>query len=185
MRINKGLLVQLHYQLNEADNGAMIEETKEGQPLEFIYGMGLMLPAFEAELAGLQSGDKFDFVLSPDNAYGQVNEDLKVELPRDVFLVDGKFDSEVVFEGAIVPMNTADGQVVEGLVTKVGDELVSMDFNHDLAGKSLHFTGYVQEVHEPTQEEYNRYFGHHHGCSGCGCDHHAEHHHGCSCDGCN
>ena len=174
MRINKGLLVQAHYKLEDTEGG-LIETTNGGAPLEFIFGMGLMLPAFEAELSGKEAGDKFDFVLEPDDAYGTVNPDLQIELPRSAFEIDGEFDSEIVYEGARVPMNTDDGQVVEGLVTKITDETVSMDFNHDLAGMALHFTGEVVEVHEPSDEEYNKYFGHQHGSCGGGCGG------GCSC----
>ncbi len=177
MRINKGLLVQAHYKLEDSE-GTLIETTNGGAPLEFIFGMGMMLPAFEAELSGMEVGEQFDFVLSPENAYGSINPDLQVELPLSAFEIDGAFDSEIVFEGARVPMNTADGQLVEGLVTKIGEEMVSMDFNHDLAGMALHFMGEVVEVHEPSDEEYNRYFGHQHGgCSGCsgGCGEHGCH----------
>lgn len=186
MRINKGALVQLQYRLMDSE-GAVIEETTEEQPMEFIYGMGLLLPAFEAELSGLEVGDRFDFRLSPQEAYGEVNRDLILELERRLFEIDGSFDEEVVYEGARVPMNTADGQVVHGLVTKVGDELVTMDFNHDLAGMELHFVGEVTEVHEPSQEEYDRFFGHQcGGCGGgCGGHHHGhEHGHDCGCGGC-
>lgn len=167
MRINKGLLVQAHYKLEDAE-GALIETTNGGAPLEFIFGMGMMLPAFEAELSGKEVGDKFDFVLEPKDAYGEVNPDLQIDLPLSAFEIDGKFDSDIVFEGARVPMNTDDGQLVEGIVTKIDDEKVSMDFNHDLAGMALHFMGEIVEVHEPSEEEYDRFFGHHHGgCSGC------------------
>lgn len=179
MRINKGALVQLQYRLMDRD-GAIIEETREDEPMEFIYGMGLLLPAFEAELAGKEVGDKFDFKLEPENAYGEVNEELVLELDRKLFYIDGEFDEEVVYEGARVPMNTADGQIVHGLVKSIGEDKVTLDFNHDLAGELLHFVGEVTEVHEPRQEEYDRYFGHAHGCGGCGggC---GDHQHDCGC----
>lgn len=178
MRINKGVLVQAHYKLEDTE-GKLIESTQDSNPLEFIFGMGMMLPAFEAELSGKEPGDKFDFVLSAQDAYGEVNPDLLIELPRSAFEIDGEFDNEIVFEGARVPMNTADGQVVEGLVTAIGKETVSMNFNHDLAGMALHFTGEVVEVHEPSDEEYDRYFGHSHSCGGCSCGDH-----GCGDYGC-
>lgn len=182
MRINKGYLVKVKYQLND-DDGTLIEKTKSGEPLEFIFGMGLMLPAFEAELVGKQVGDHFDFTLTPDEAYGQINEDLKIALEKEAFFIDGTFDSEIVYEGARVPMNTADGQVVEGLVTKITDDKVYMDFNHDLAGMTLHFQGSVVDIHEPSKEEYDHYFGHNCGGScNCGCETHNEH--GSCCESC-
>lgn len=181
MRINKGEFVQVQYRLLDRE-GSLIEETTKEQPMEFIYGMGLLLPAFEAELSGMEPGDQFDFHLSPENAYGEVRDDLLLELDKAVFHIDGKFDEDMVYEGARVPMNTADGQVVHGLVTHVGEDKVQMDFNHDLAGEELHFIGEVTDVHEPTQEEYDRFFGHQgcSGCSGCG-EHHHEHGEGGCC----
>ena len=134
MRINKGAFVQVQYRLLDRE-GSLIEETTKEQPMEFIYGMGLLLPAFEAELSGMEPGDQFDFHLSPENAYGEVRDDLLLELDKAVFHIDGKFDEDMVYEGARVPMNTADGQVVHGLVTHVGEDKVQMDFNHDLAGE--------------------------------------------------
>lgn len=183
MRINKGLLVELNYRLEE-ESGALIEETTAESPLVFIYGMALMLPAFEAQLTGMVPGDEFDFVLSPDEAYGTVKEDLKIDLSKEVFYIDGKFDEEVVYEGARVPMNTADGMVVHGLVTAIEGDTVKMDFNHDLAGKTLHFTGSIKDVREPSQEEYDNFFGEPEGCSGCsGCGDH-DHEGGCGGCGC-
>lgn len=183
MKINKDRLVRLQYELyvvnGDGSRGDLIEATSEDMPLEFIHGMGLMLPHFEAELNGLEEGDKFDFTLSPENAYQEPREDLKLTLPREAFLVDGEFDSGTVYEGAMVPMLTDDGQRVEGLVVSIEGEEVKMDFNHPLAGKSLNFVGHVQEVKEPTPEEYQAILqpmtgG---GCSGCGHDH--DHSGGC------
>lgn len=192
MKINKDRLVRLQYELYvvnaDGSQGDLIEATQEEMPLEFIYGMGLMLPGFESELNGLAEGDKFNFVLSPDEAYQQPREDLKIDLPREAFLIDGKFDSEKVYVGAMVPMLTDDGQQVQGLVVSISDEEVSMDFNHPLAGKSLNFVGHIQEVKEPTPEEYQAILQPMMG-GGCSCGH--DHSDGCgggcgdSCgDGC-
>lgn len=177
MKVNKDRLVRLQYELYvvnpDGSRGELIEATSEDMPLEFIHGMGLMLSHFEAELNGLEEGDKFDFVLQPENAYDTPREDLKLTLPREAFLVDGEFDSEMVYVGAMVPMLTDDGQRVEGLVESIEGEEIHMDFNHPLAGKALNFIGQIQEVKEPTPEEYQAILqpmmgG---GCSGCGHDH--------------
>lgn len=167
MRVNKGALVKVQYKLYDAEEKDLIEETSADAPLAFIHGMGMMLPAFEAALAGLEPGAGFDFVLSPEEAYGEEQEDLMVTLPKDVFLVDGHFDNEIVYEGAQVPMSTADGEQVTGLVVKVSEQEVEMDFNHSLAGCSLHFVGTVEEVREPSDEEYQAFFAPAGGCAGC------------------
>lgn len=174
MRINKGALVKVHYKLYDAEEKDLIEETTPDNPMAYIHGMGLMLPAFEAALTGLEAGEKFDFVLSPEEAYGEANEELMITLPKSVFLVDGKFEQEIVYEGAQVPMSTADGEQVTGLVLSVTEDEVEMDFNHALAGCSLHFVGEVEEVREPSDEEYQAFLAPSGGCDGCS---------GCSTDG--
>lgn len=170
MRVNKGLLLKVQYKLYDAGEKDLLEETTPDNPLVFIHGMGMMLPAFEAALAGLQTGDDFDFVLDVEDAYGEAKEELLITLPKDVFMVEGKFDNEIVYEGALVPMATADGEQVSGIVQAITDNEVEMDFNHPLAGVALHFVGSIEEVREPTEDEYQAFFAPTGGCGGgCSC----------------
>jgi FKBP-type peptidyl-prolyl cis-trans isomerases 2 len=126
-----------------------------------------MLPSFEKKLENLKKGDKFDFVLTADEAYGQPDPENVIELPKDIFMVDGKFDDEMVVEGAVLPMRDAQGNTLEGTVEKITETGVVMDFNHPMAGIDLHFIGEVLEVREPTEEDVHACTG---GCGGCGCD---------------
>ena len=183
MRVNKDKLVRVHYRLYRGEGSDdLVEETYGGDPMEYIQGLGLLLPAFEAELLGKEPGDGFDFIIPVDDAYGRVNPDLQMTLPRETFFVDGEFDEEMVHPGAILPMLTADGQQVEGEVVDVWEEGVDMDFNHPLAGETLHFAGEVVEVRLPSSEGLDLYTGHDHG-EGCHCGHHHDHHDGsCHCE---
>lgn len=166
MEIVNNCMVTLTYNLRLDDlNGDMIEQATSERPLQFIYGAGQMLPKFEAQLAGLRQGEKFQISLSKYDAYGEVNEEAIVELPRSVFVVDGKFDSELVQVGNSIPMMSGDGQRLNGMVVEVGDELIKMDFNHPLAGEDLHFEGDVLEVREATEAELAALMSH----GGCGC----------------
>ena len=187
MRVNKDKLVRVHYRLFRGEEfEELVEETYGGEPMEYVQGLGLLLPAFEAELLGKEPGDGFDFVIPVDEAYGRVNPDLQMTLPKETFFVDGVFDEEMVHTGAILPMLTADGQQVEGEVVDVWDGGVDMDFNHPLAGEALRFTGEVVEVRDPDADELARYAGPC-GDGECSCGHHHDHdHHGhhdgsCSC----
>jgi len=188
MEIARNRMVTLTYDLRlEDQNGDMIEQATAERPLKFIYGAGQMLPKFEAQLAGLKQGESFEINLTKYEAYGEVNEDAIVELPRQVFMVDGDFDDELVKVGNSVPMMTGDGQRLNGIVLEVSDQVVKMDFNHPLAGEDLHFQGEVLEVRDATDEEIAALFSHSCGCGsgGCGdgdCD--DESGHGCS-SGCN
>lgn len=69
-------------------------------------------------LEGLKQGDKFDFVLSCEEAFGERNEEHVMELDKEIFMVDGKFDDQTVFEGNTVPMMTSEGLPYKRLRTK-------------------------------------------------------------------
>lgn len=193
MEIAKNCMVTLTYDL-KLDNhqGDMIEQATADRPLRFIYGAGQMLPKFEAQLAGLKQGESFEINLTKFDAYGEVNDDAIVELPLQVFMVDGNLDEEMIKVGNTVPMMTGDGQRMNGIVLEVGEQVVKMDFNHPLAGEDLHFDGEVLEVRSATEEEIAALFSKGCGCGSGGCDDggcgdgdcHDDHDHGCG-TGCN
>ena len=152
------------------------------------------------DIAKLAQGDAFDFVIPVAEAYGEIDPEHILELPKDFFVVDGKFDSERVFAGNVLPMLNSDGNRLNGTVVEVKDNVVVMDFNHPFAGKDLHFVGTVTESRPATnaeiQEVINMFAGE--GCGGgcdccgggcgsddcgddCGCGEHGHHHDGCGC----
>ncbi len=127
-----------------------------------------MLEAFEKNLDGLAEGDSFDFVLTPDEAYGEYDDEAIVDLPRNIFEQDGKLNEEVIFEGNMVPMMDTNGNRLNGSVVEVKDDIVKMDFNHPLAGETLNFSGKVLTVRESTPEEIAALFAPPQGGCGCG-----------------
>jgi len=170
MKISDEKMVSLTYDLtvtNEEGEQELMERATKEHPLAFMFGMGMMLEAFERNIEGLSTGDKFSFVLEPEEAYGEYFEAHVVELPKKMFEVDGKFDAERVVEGETLPMLDARGNRMMGSVLEVKSEVVVMDFNHPLAGETLQFDGEVVDVHEPTEEEINA-LSHEDGCAGCG-----------------
>jgi FKBP-type peptidyl-prolyl cis-trans isomerase SlyD len=169
MKITTNKFVSVIYDLNvgDGDERELMESATEERPLEFIFGMGSMLPAFEAQLKGLSINESFQFSLSPENAYGEFEEGNVVELPKNVFEVDGKFDAEFIKEGNTVPMMDSDGHRLNGSILDVSDDTVTMNFNHPLAGETLHFSGKIIAVREATAEDLAKLGGS--GCN-CGCD---------------
>lgn len=168
MKISANKSVAVTYDLNvgEGEERELMEKATVEAPLKFIYGTGTMLPAFEKALVGLAVGDKFSFSLSPEDAYGEYNEDHVLDLPKSIFVVDGKFDDETIKEGNTLPMMDSNGNRMNGSVLAVKEDVVVMDFNHPLAGETLHFTGDVIDVHEATAEEIAALTA---GAGGCGC----------------
>lgn len=169
-KIQPGKFVELGYNLYEvAPDGkqTLVHQTDNADPERIIFGVtrGMIVP-LEKAIDGLEKGGKFDVIVKADEAFGPYDPEQVAELPKDIFTVDGKFDAEMVAKGNYVPMMTADGMRINGLVLEVTDDNVKMDFNHPLAGKDVRFEGEILLVRDATPEELSPS----HGC-GCGCDH--------------
>ena len=143
------------YKLYSIEDGEreFTEEATVEHPFQFISGLGLTLDAFEEQIKNLNAGDKFDFTIACTDAYGEYDDDHVIELPKEIFLIDGKFDNEHITAGAVVPLMTAEGQRINGSVVEVKDDVVVMDMNHPLAGCDLNFVGEVVTSREATNEE--------------------------------
>ena len=175
MKISDSKYVTLTYDLTvgEGDERELMEQATTEKPLEFIFGTNSMLKAFEDNIYGLSQGDKFNFTLNPEDAYGDFEEEKIIDLPKSVFEVDGKVDNEMLFEGNTLPMMDSDGNRLTGSIVSITDDTVTMDFNHPLAGETMHFEGVVQGVRDASPEEIAALFSGG-GCSSGDCG-------GCSC----
>ena len=155
MKIAKDKVVSLSYVLKV--QGREIEKVMAEEPLTFIFGSGMLLPNFEANVLEKEVGDPFEFELEADDAYGQVNPQMIVDLPLSMFEIDGKVDYEVIKAGNILPMQDRQGHRMNGIVKEVKaiENKVTMDFNHPLAGEKLHFTGKVEAVRDATEKRFS------------------------------
>jgi FKBP-type peptidyl-prolyl cis-trans isomerase SlyD len=170
MKVENQKVVTLQYDLFvDGENGKeeLMEKATADAPLVYCHGEGMMLPAFEQAMAGLAEGEDFDFRIPCEEAYGEYDTDGVLELDKKMFYNgDGEFDSERVYVGAIVPMNTADGQIINAQIAEITQDKVTIDLNHPLAGENLHFVGKVLNIREVTEGELKAL--HHRGCGGCG-----------------
>ena len=168
MKISENRHVTITYDLNvgEDDELELMEQATVESPMEFIFGVNQMLDAFEKQLKGLKQGDLFSFKLFSEEAYGEYDNDKMVELSKSIFEVSGKIDEELLFEGNIVPMMDSSGNRLIGSIVSIDNDLVTMDFNHPLAGENLYFSGKVLAVRDATPEEIEA-VSLSEGCSGC------------------
>lgn len=176
MKIQDQTVVTMTYVLRENDeNGPILQETTKENPFVCIFGMQQLLPKFEENLMGKEPGDTYAFHLAPAEAYGERDEAYVMDLDKEMFCQNGVL-MELVKVGAQLMMQTADGRPIAGVVREIGDKTVKMDFNHDMAGKHLHFSGEILDVRETTDADFN---------DACGCgDCHCEGDCGNGCNGC-
>lgn len=169
-------LIAAHYQLfTISDNGErkLVEETSKEQPFVFITGFGAALDALEKKLEPLELGAKFDFELAKEEAFGEYEPSRVINLDKEMFTVNGRFDSEHIHVGAQIPLKNEDGNYFIGTVLEIGDSSVKVDLNHPLAGNRLNFKGYIIENREATKDEIQTLLNHLNGggcggnCSGC------------------
>ncbi len=162
MKIEPQHVVSLTYDLyvNQEDGTeALVESTTLEQPLTFLYGAGQMLPRFEDNLSTLSTGDKFDFKLSAEDAYGEYNDEAVANLPKEMF--QGQDMPEI---GSILPLQDNQGNRFQGQVVSVVEDSVIVDLNHPMAGQELHFKGEIINVRPANPEELAH--GHAHGPDG-------------------
>lgn len=163
MKIVKDAVVQIKYVLTDSE-GKVLDESGERGPLQYIHGNGQLIPGLEAMLEGKEPGLKFKAVIEPKEAYGEYNEKMVVKVPRSQF--DDGMPVEV---GMQFQASTQDGGVCLVRVIEVADDVVTVDANHELAGKQLTFDIEIVDVREATEDELNS-------LGGCGC--------GGGCGGC-
>ena len=141
------------------------------RPLDFIHGMGYLLPKFEEEVAGLEAGDKFEFTLTPEEGYGVVDPQRIIDLPVEAFSdQEGNVRHDLLVEGSNITLVNQFGQPVPAKILKVEAKTVKVDVNHPMAGKTLNFKGEIVNVRPATEKEikeglHGELAG---GCSGCG-----------------
>ena len=167
MQIAPNSVVYISYQLSFPDeNGQpdVVEIVDENEPMVFIHGLSGLPESFEANLLGLKTGDTFNFNIAAEDAYGNLDPNAIISLPKSIFEVEGQKADDILVVGNYIPMTDDQGERMQGLVVSIGDDNVMMDFNHPLAEKELIFTGKIIKLREATTDELAH--GHVHGEGG-------------------
>ena len=163
-------VIKMYYELKDAKSGEILESNLSGNPVAFISGKEQIIQKLEDEVVALAAGESKIIKISPSDGVGEYNEAAIQILPKEEFAgIDLVVGMELF------------GQSEEGVTTRVivkaiGEEDVTIDFNHPFAGKELEFNVKVVENREPSEDELMT--GVPEGEHTCGCGGHGHHHHG-------
>lgn len=158
-------MVKINYTLKDTD-GVLIDSSVGQEPFEYLHGNGNIIPGLEAALEGKAAGSRFTVTVAPKDAYGEYDEQLLVHVPREQFDSDAPIEAGMKFQAA-----TRGGPMIV-TIKEVGSDIVTVDGNHELAGKTLLFDGEIVAVRDATAEELTPRI---YRCGGASCD---------SCAGC-
>jgi FKBP-type peptidyl-prolyl cis-trans isomerase SlyD len=167
MKIDKNSFVSLDYLINLGERETYPPDGKP-EAISFCMGLGTMPPGLEEALMGLEENDHKVINLSAEQAYGQFDEELLMEVPRADFPPEVDLRAGLVFE-----TENEEGQPVFFIVKEVRPESVLIDFNHPLAGKNLEVSFTIRQVREATPEDLKR----HHADNCCECQEGGSHRH--------
>ena len=161
VKIQKNCVVAADFQLFDGE-GALVDSSASAGPLTYLHGAEELLPGLEQALDGHAVGDRLTVELTPDEAFGERDETLVDRAPRSNFP-----GIEHIEPGMQFQTEMEDGAPMVVTVVDVDDKWVTVDGNHEMAGRHLRFELQVVDVRKATPEEVAH--GHAHGPDGaCG-----------------
>jgi FKBP-type peptidyl-prolyl cis-trans isomerase SlyD len=155
MKIDKNSFVTIDYLIRMGERETYPPSGKP-EEISFCMGWGAMPPGLEEAMMGMETSDHKVVRLSPQEAYGDLDRELIMEVPRSDFAADIELKTGLVFE-----TENEEGHPVYFIVQEVHPDHVVIDFNHPLAGKELEVSFTVRQVREATQEDLKE----HHACT--------------------
>ena len=142
--IEPNMRITLNFSL-ALETGEEVDSNFGQEPVSFVMGDGSLLPGFERRLIGMRAGDEAEFRIPPDEGFGDPQDDNIQEIPRREFDADSPLEPGMLFSFA-----DAAGGEVPGMIAAVGEESVTVDFNHPLSGRTIHFRVRIARV-EPAE----------------------------------
>jgi FKBP-type peptidyl-prolyl cis-trans isomerase SlyD len=144
--VTDDVVVSINYSLTV--DGEVVDSTEGDEPLQFLQGHQNIIPGLERELSGMRVGDSKQVVVTPAEAYGEVDPENIVDVPRS------EFPSEIPLEpGTELEVKNADNEVLSATIAEINSDTVKLDFNHPLAGKQLTFDVTIVDLRQATEEE--------------------------------
>ena len=158
MTIAQHKVVTIHYKVSDSESDEVIDSSENTEPMTYLHGAQNIIPGLEQALEGQAVGDELEVVVEAADAYGERSDDRIQQVPMEAFQ-----GMEKVEPGMAVTAQTDQGQI-NLVITEVNGEMVTVDANHPLAGKSLKFEVSVEDVRDASEEEMAH--GHVHGPGG-------------------
>ena len=157
LHVEDGMVVSIEYTLRADDaHGEVLDSSEDGSPLQFLQGYGQVIPGLERELYGMAVGDAKSVTVEPAEGYGEEDPDAYTEVPRDQLPDDLEPEP-----GMPLGVRDDQGQVFQAYIAEVRADSVLLDFNHPLAGQTLHFDIKIADLRPATDDE--QAHGHVHG----------------------
>lgn len=153
-KITKGKVVHLAYTLKNAA-GEVLDQSQPNDPFAYLHGESQIVPGLERALEGLSKGEKKDVEVAPQDAYGEYDDRLKLQVNKKQFPQGVPLKAGMQFE------SSQDGHPLIFTVENVEGETVTINGNHPLAGQTLFFSVEVMDFRDATPEEIAH--GHAHG----------------------
>jgi FKBP-type peptidyl-prolyl cis-trans isomerase SlyD len=147
MNIDDKRAVSIHYTLTN-EQGEKLDSSEGQDPLRYLHGASNIIPGLENALVGKTTGEKVSVTVQPEDAYGEINPEMIQIVPREAF--EGIDDIQA---GMQFQASGPDGQTQVVTIKAVGEEGVTVDGNHPLAGQVLNFDVSIEEVRDATEEE--------------------------------
>ena len=154
LKVNDGHVVSMNYTL--LVDGKVVDSSEGGEPLQFIQGMGHIIPGLENELYDMKVGDNKRVVVSPKDGYGEVDVEAFMDVPRDAFPTDVPLE-----KGTELELRDQSGHPMFARIDTISENNIRLNMNHPLAGKELHFDVKIAALRPATEEEVSH--GHVHG----------------------
>lgn len=144
LSVGEGTRVFLNFSLSLED-GSEVDTNFGGEPVAFVVGDGSLMPGFESLLFGMSAGDRGMYTVPAEDAFGQPKNENVQEITRDQFEEDLELQI-----GLVLGFSDASGHEVPGMIIDYDDEVVTVDFNHPLAGRNIIFDVHIHRV-EPAE----------------------------------
>ncbi|MEK6921350.1 MAG: peptidylprolyl isomerase, partial [Nanoarchaeota archaeon] len=132
MTIKEGSKVTLHY-TGTRDDGSVFDSSEGREPLTFTVGQHQVICGFEEGVIGMEVGEEKTIDMTPEHGYGERHEQMVQKVPNNLFK---DFTPE---KGQQIGLMSKDGRQMTATVVAIENDIITLDLNHQLAGKNLHF----------------------------------------------